>query len=59
MPHKENSLPPIKSNLEYTLVLDLDETLVHFDPVRIIIFFIPSLENKDVQAQARCFEILK
>jgi predicted HAD superfamily phosphohydrolase YqeG len=24
-------LPPISGNKEYTLVLDLDETLIHFD----------------------------
>ena len=34
-PFKEPFLPPeIPRGLEYTLVLDLDETLVHFDPVR-------------------------
>lgn len=33
MPSREPYLPAeISRNLEYTLVLDLDETLVHFDP---------------------------
>lgn len=33
VPLKEPYLPPdIAKGLEYTLVLDLDETLVHFDP---------------------------
>lgn len=33
LPLRESYLPPeIARNLEYTLVLDLDETLIHFDP---------------------------
>lgn len=40
MPSREPFLPAdIARGREYTLVLDLDETLVHFDPVIIIIFF--------------------
>jgi len=35
MPSREPLLPAnIARGHEYTLVLDLDETLVHFDPVR-------------------------
>jgi predicted HAD superfamily phosphohydrolase YqeG len=34
MPNKEPCLPSeIARGHQYTLVLDLDETLVHFDPV--------------------------
>jgi CTD small phosphatase-like protein 2 len=31
MRRERNLLPPIASNRKYTLVLDLDETLIHFD----------------------------
>jgi predicted HAD superfamily phosphohydrolase YqeG len=31
MRKERNLLPPIASNRKYTLVLDLDETLIHFD----------------------------
>ena len=29
---RKTYLPPKKNNLHYTLVLDLDETLVHYEP---------------------------
>jgi hypothetical protein len=32
----EPFLPPIRSHFQYTLVLDLDETLIHFFYVRFI-----------------------
>ena len=35
-----NFLPAIKSNYTYTLVLDLDETLIHFFYVIIIVLYI-------------------
>ena len=31
MRRERNLLPPMSSNRKYTLVLDLDETLIHFD----------------------------
>jgi hypothetical protein len=53
-PFKEPFLSSeIPRGLEYTLVLDLDETLVHFDPVRQIILTFAcrntELTNQDLE----------
>jgi hypothetical protein len=57
LPSNEPYLPaePIRGH-EYTLVLDLDETLVHFDPVSlsILTFY---LENSHIQAKTSCSKV--
>jgi len=54
-PNREPYLPPTPANeRKYTLVLDLDETLVHFDQVP---FHFNSLEKSPVQSTTLRYQI--